>query len=191
MFLRYKPEQILKIAQDTVDLDRYRYEISNENFLTIEVIRACPFNLGYLLAKLSRLNLVNMDICKLFDDLKYFKIDFGERVEEHELPLIRQYIEEAFDPAKKISIPAILIKQKDITIECNHSRNYAKMLLKTEDQKGLMAYLIMLFDSLGIDIATAKVHTQKNRVQDLFLIEKNGNFCHNVETIIKEIGIED
>ena len=191
MFLRYKPEQIIDIAKEALELHGYKYKVSNEIFLTIEVTRASPFNLGYLLAKLSRLNLVNMDICKLFDDLKYFKVDFSERVEEHEISMIEQYIEEAFEPDRKISLPALEIKQKDIEIECNHSRSYAKMSLKTEDQKGLMANLIMLFDSLNIDIVTAKVHTQKNRVQDLFLIEKNGNFCHNVETIIKKIGIED
>jgi [protein-PII] uridylyltransferase len=51
--------------------------------------------------------------------------------------------------------------------------------------------LIHLFDSFGIDIATAKIHTIKSRVKDLFLIEKNGNFCHNVEMIIDKLtGME-
>ena len=39
----------------------------------------------------------------------------------------------------------------------------------------------------GIDIATAKIHTLKNRVKDMFLIEKNGNFCHNVDTITDKL----
>jgi len=38
---------------------------------------------------------------------------------------------------------------------------------------------------------TAKVHTLKNRVRDMFLIEKNGNFCHNVDKIIKKLTRED
>jgi [protein-PII] uridylyltransferase len=54
-------------------------------------------------------------------------------------------------------------------------------------QKGLLAYIIDMFDKMGIDIVTAKVHTLKNRVRDMFLIEKNGNFCHNVETIIEKL----
>jgi [protein-PII] uridylyltransferase len=64
------------------------------------------------------------------------------------------------------------------------------MHLKSKNQKGLLAYVIDLFDSMGIDIVTAKVHTLKNRVRDMFLIEKNGNFCHNVNTIIEKLTTE-
>jgi len=191
MFLRYRPEQIISIANDASNMTNYTYKVSSENFLTIEIIREGTFNLGYLLAKLSRLNVVNMDICKLFDDAKYFKIDFGDIIEEEERFIIEEYIDKAFQSDKKPSLPTPHIKQKDITIECEHSKNYAKMQLKTADQKGLLAYLITIFDTLGIDIVSAKIHTQKNRVQDLFLIEKNGNFCSNKNEIIKSMGVEE
>ena len=42
-------------------------------------------------------------------------------------------------------------------------------------------------DKLGIDISSAKIHTKMNRINDLFLIEKNGNFCNNTKRIIKEL----
>ena len=61
------------------------------------------------------------------------------------------------------------------------------MHLKSMNQKGLLAYIIDLFDSMDIDIVTAKVHTIKNRVRDMFLIEKNGNFCHNVDIIVDKL----
>jgi [protein-PII] uridylyltransferase len=50
-----------------------------------------------------------------------------------------------------------------------------------------MAYVAHYFDKLGIDIASAVITTRKHRVNDFFLIEKNGNFCTNREKILKEL----
>jgi [protein-PII] uridylyltransferase len=61
------------------------------------------------------------------------------------------------------------------------------MHINAKNQKGLLAYIIDMFDAMGVDIVTAKVHTLKNRARDMFLIEKNGNFCHNDDTIIEKL----
>jgi [protein-PII] uridylyltransferase len=53
------------------------------------------------------------------------------------------------------------------------------MKINCPNQKGLLSYVIKLFDNLNIDISSAKIHTKMNRINDLFLIEKNGNFCNN------------
>ncbi|MEA3491430.1 MAG: HD domain-containing protein [Campylobacterota bacterium] len=190
LFLHYPPEKIIQIATEAFDMQQSIYTIRNQKFLTIEVTRRGHFHLGYLLSKLSRLNLVNMDICKLSDELKYFRFDFNEIVEEEDIPLIESYIERSFISGKEISLPMPKIKKDDISIDCRHAKSYAEMQLHTHDQKGLIASIITLFDKLGIDIVSAKIHTQKNRVRDLFLIEKNGNFCHNIEDIIKKIGMD-
>ena len=190
MFLRYKPEEIINIATQAIDIDGYEFTVTSKIFLTIEIIKDREFNLGYLLAKLSRLNIVNMDICKLFDEKKYFKIDFGESVENYEIEMIEHYIKESFDLTQKSKLPTLIINRNDIDIECNHSQNYAKMSLKMEDTRGLLAYIMTLFDLIGVDIASAKIHTHKRRVQDLFLIEKNGNFCHNIDMIMEKMGVK-
>ncbi|MEY3090791.1 MAG: hypothetical protein RL113_1107, partial [Pseudomonadota bacterium] len=130
---------------------------------------------------------VHMDICKLFDDLKYFKIDFHTTVEPEEIGRIKMILHDSFDETKKSTLTPPIIVKDEIQIDCDHSKHFAVMHLNCKDQKGLLAYLINLFDSLGIDIATAKIHTIKSRVKDLFLIEKNGNFCHNVEMIIDKL----
>jgi [protein-PII] uridylyltransferase len=119
-----------------------------------------------------------MDICKLFDDLKYFRIDFSETISHEEAGFIEEMIQEAFVPGLTHTTKKPIIHPDEIKIECDHSKTYALMHLDCKDQKGLLAYIIYLFDEIGIDIATAKIHTLKNRVKDMFLIEKNGNFCH-------------
>ena len=190
LFLRYKPQRIINISKKAFETKGFEYHITNREYLVIEIIREKSFNLGYLLGKLSNLDIVNMDICKLFNELKYFKIDFAGKVDKSEIDLIRSIIEDSFNNKKK-SLPHIpSIKKEDIDIDCEHSKTYAIMHLKCKNQKGLLAYVIDLFDGIGIDIVTAKVHTLKNRVRDMFLIEKNGNFCHNVNTIIEKLTTE-
>ena len=190
LFLRYKTQRIIDISKKALETEAYEYHISNGEYLVIEIIRRKSFNLSYLLGKLSNLEVVNMDICKLFNNLKYFKIDFATQIDESELELIRGFIEDAFESDKKSLASIPVIKEKDIDIDCEHSKTYAIMHLKSMNQKGLLAYIIDLFDEMDIDIVTAKVHTIKNRVRDMFLIEKNGNFCHNVDIITEKLTTE-
>ena len=187
LFLRYDTKRILAVTKKAFETETYEFAINNKKYLTIEIIRKDNFNLSYLLSKLSRLDVVHMDICKLFDGLKYFKIDFSETVSAEEIDFIEEMIRNAFKPSQSITpqIPHIL--SDEITIDCEHSKTYALMHLDCKDQKGLLEYIIYLFDQMGIDIATAKIHTLKNRVKDMFLIERNGNFCHNVDTIIDKL----
>jgi [protein-PII] uridylyltransferase len=187
LFLRYNTNRILAISKKAFETKTYEFAIINEKYLTIEIIRKDDFNISYLLSKLSNLDVVNMDICKLFDGLKYFKIDFSETVDLEDIGFIEEMIHNAFKTGQSSMLKIPHIQSDEIKIDCEHSKTYALMHLDCKDQKGLLAYIIYLFDQMGIDIATAKIHTLKNRVKDMFLIERNGNFCHNVDTIIDKL----
>jgi [protein-PII] uridylyltransferase len=187
LFLRYKPERIVAIAKKGFQTKAYEFLISNEEYLTIELIREKSFNLGYFLGKLAHLDVVNMDICKLFDNLKYFKIDFAVKVDREDIILIEEILHNSFDNSKKSTLHLPVIRKEELEIDCEHSQSYAMMRLHTTNQKGLLAYIINMFDEMGIDIVSAKIHTIKNRVRDIFLIEKNGNFCHNTDKIIDKL----
>lgn len=187
IFLRYPPVKIVEISQKAFATEDYTFEIQSEEHLTIEVIRKKPFNISYLLGKLATLGVVNMDICKLFDDLKYFKIDFAGKVAKEDMIHIEMILHDSFDTKKTYHSSIPVIHKEELTIDTEHSKTYALMNLNCKDQKGLLAYIIGIFDEMGIDIATAKVHTLKNRARDMFLIEKNGNFCNNTEEIIEKL----
>ena len=184
-FIKHKSGEIIDIAQKANSVDTYHIEIHNDPYLSIEILRKVPINLGYLLGRLSYLDIGSMEVFKLFDNIKYFKIDFLEKVSEEEVEIIRTIVEDSFDMSKKIALKKPLIKKEEITIDCNHSKTYASMHLNVKNQRGLLAYIAYIFDQFGIDIATAKVHTIKNRAKDLFLIEKNGKFCKNREEIVQ------
>jgi|AAUQ01.1.fsa_nt_gi [protein-PII] uridylyltransferase len=63
------------------------------------------------------------------------------------------------------------------------------MQIKTKDKKGLLAFIMNLFEDLKIEIVSAKSYTIKNRAYDMFLIDKNGNFCKNLDTILEELSV--
>ena len=186
-FIRHSTRRIIAIAQAAARMEEYTYHISNEQNLTVEVIRRHDLNLAWLLHRLSRLQVVAMEIVKLWGGLKYFKIDFNDRLDESEIPQLDSIIRESLLPHPELKLSKPDVRREEIETDCEHSREYALMRLRAADQPGLLAYLIDLFDRLGVDIASAKIHTLKGRVNDLFLIEKNGSFCHNIDKIIQEL----
>jgi [protein-PII] uridylyltransferase len=187
LFLRYTTKRIMAITSKAFETKSYAYTISNEKHLTIEIIRKESFNLSYLLGELSSIDVVNMDICKLFNGLKYFKIDFSETIPKEEVGFLEEKIDKSFTAITNENPFNASIEKKEVNIDCEHSKTYAIMHINAKNQKGLLAYIIDMFDAMDIDIVTAKVHTLKNRARDMFLIEKNGNFCHNVDTIIEKL----
>ncbi len=186
-FIRHSTRRIVAIGEAAFETDALNYTVSNTHFLTLEIIRRGSIRLGYLLARLARLNIVSMEITKLYDDLKYFKIDFAETIPVAELPEVETIIEEAYYGTKNIPFNRPKIGKDEVETDCEHSREYATLRLRTRDQKGLLAYVIHRFDVHGIDVASTKIHTIKGKVNDLFLIEKNGNFCHNIENLITDL----
>ncbi|HHD83727.1 MAG TPA: HD domain-containing protein [Campylobacteraceae bacterium] len=187
-FLRHTPEEIIDIALWAESLESdYAYRIDNDPFLSITIIRKKSVNLGYILSKLSALNLASMDLFKLFDGIKYFHIAFEEKIPGEEVQYVRQILDDTLLSDKKPKLPKVEIAPSEITIDCEHSKTYAKMQVVTKDQKGLMANIITAFDDIGIDIASAKIQTIKKRARNLFLIEKEGPFCENRERLIAKL----
>ncbi len=190
-FIKHKPQEIVNLIQKADNLDRYTYTITNTPNLVIEIFKNIPLNLGYLLGKLNFLNIAAMDIFKLYDDIKYFKIEFSQALDQDDTFHIEDIIDDAFDMDKKIQLTPPKIKKNEITLDCDHSNTYARLSINTHDQSGLLAYVIKSFDDQAIDIATAKVHTIKNRARDQFLIEKSGDVCHNAKKIIDALVNRD
>ena len=186
-FIKNTPQRIINIAQKAHLLKDYDFVITNHTFLTIEILRKENLDLSYLLYRLSRLEIVHMDIYKLFSGIKYFRIDFNEVINEDDYNDLQGIIIASLTQEHSIQLTRPKIKASDIKINCNHSKEHAKMQLNCLDQKGLLSYVINIFDTLKIDISSAKIHTKMNKTNDLFLIEKNGNFCHNSNLIIKEL----
>lgn len=187
MFLQLKAEDILDIAIHAKNVNDYIYKIVNETHLTIRIIRSAPLNLGFLLGKLEFLSISTMHIFKLYDDKKAFYISFSEKVDDEDIPYVKEIIENSFDMSKTIQIKTPIIKETNIEIDCNHTTYLASMHITAQDQKGLFAHIAKVFDDFGIEIESAKLSVKKGIAKDLILIEKNGNFCINQDEITEQL----
>ena len=182
-FFKHTPIDIINITKKAKETQSYTYSISAHNSLTIEIYRRIPLNIGYLLATLSHLDVGSMEIFTLFDDVKYFKIEFIKNIDEDELTEIEHIIERAFDMSIEVKLQKIIITRDEINIDCDHSLTHAEININTSNQRGLLAYVMNCFEKLHINIVTAKIHSTKNRVRDTFLMEKQNNICNNIEQI--------
>ncbi|NOR58710.1 MAG: HD domain-containing protein, partial [Sulfurimonas sp.] len=180
-FFKHTPLDIVKIAKKAKETKEYDYSIHTDKSLSIEIYRKVPLNVGYLLASLSHLDVASMEIFTLFDGVKYFKIEFIENVDGNELIEVQEIVKNAFDMSRQVTLKQVNIDKKEIIIDCENSLTHAEVSINTKNQIGLLAYIMDCFESLGINIVTAKIHSTKHKVRDSFLMEKQNDICNNVE----------
>jgi [protein-PII] uridylyltransferase len=184
-FFSHTIEDIVSIALQAKEIQEYSFNIKHKNFLTIEIFRKIPLNIGYLLASLSRLDVGSMEILTLFDDVKYFKIEFIKNITEEEKSEVEQIIANSFDMQRKVQNLDIIIKKEEVSIDCEHSLTHAEISVQTSNQRGLLAHIMSCFEELSINIVTAKIHSSKHRVKDTFLMEKQNDICNNTDKIYR------
>lgn len=184
-FFKHSPQDIIAIAKKAKETQEYSFTTKTQNSLTIEIYRKIPLNLGFLLASLSHLDVASMEIFTLFDDVKYFKIDFIKNVAGNELVEVEDIIEAAFNMQRTVKLQDIKIKRDEIAIDCDHSLTHAEITILTSNKLGLLAYVMDCFEKLNINIVSAKIHSSKYKVRDSFLMNKQNDICSNVEDIYK------
>ncbi len=182
-FFQHTPLDMINIASTAQDTKEYKYNIKASESLSIEIYRRIPLNIAYLLATLTHLDVGSMEIFTLFDDLKYFKINFIKNAQGDELLEIETVIQNAFDMSRHVEIKNIHITKEQLNIDCEHSLTHAELSVNTTNQRGLLAYIMNCFEELNINIVTAKIHTTKNRVKDSFLMGKQNDICNNIDKI--------
>jgi [protein-PII] uridylyltransferase len=188
-FFKHTPQDIVKIAQKAKQTQKYDFSLYNKNSLSIEIYRKIPLNIGYLLAALSHLDVGSMEIFTLFDEVKYFKIEFMKNVDGNELVEVQDIIDNAFLMECCVKHKDIKILRDEIEIDCEHSLTHAEISVKTKNQQGLLAYIMDIFEQLNINIVTAKIHSTKHKVRDSFLMEKQNDICNNVDKIYELLTI--
>lgn len=186
-FFKHAPSDIIHIAQKARATKEFSYNIHSSRSLSIEIFRKVPINISYLLATLSHFNVASMEIFTLFDDIKYFKIEFIQNIQEDERYEIECTIENAFDMSRVVPLKNVVIKKNEIEIDEEHSRTHTEIKIHTSNQIGLLAYVMHAFEELNINIVTAKIHSSKYKVRDNFLMEKQNSICNNAEAIYKSL----
>ncbi|RLA69857.1 MAG: phosphohydrolase [Epsilonproteobacteria bacterium] len=182
-FFKHTPEEIINIAHISRDVKTFTYKMKTENGLSLEIMRKTPLNLSYLLGKLNYMDILSMEVFTLFDNVKYFKIDFLQSPSPDLYESIREIIEDSFDMNLEIQLSEPIIHAQEITIDCEYSKDYAALAVHTTNQRGLLAFIIKCLDDADMHIATAKIDTTKKWARDHFLIEKEAHMCNNSQQL--------
>ncbi|WP_254064953.1 HD domain-containing protein [Campylobacter sp. CCUG 57310] len=184
LFIKYQPSDIINIAnlaQSSNELNVFTQ--NHQNFSLKIIIKSHP-NLALALSNLAHLDLAYMEIFELFDDKFYIRLEFNKNVRTSELESVRNLITLSLESNNKINVSKPTILKEELSFDTNHSKDYAKLCINAKDQRGLMAYVMMVFENLGIKIASARIQTIKNRTRNLFLIEKSDVAPYNENKIL-------
>jgi len=184
-FFKHAPQDIVHIAKIAKEMQEYTFDVRNKENLSIEIFRRIPLNIGYLLATLAHLQVASMEIFTLFDNVKYFKIEFRKNVDSNVLVEVQDIIDNAFDMQRQVPLQDIHIGKDEVNLDCEHSITHAELNINTSNQTGLLAYIMYKLEQFDINVITAKIHSTKYRVKDSFLIEKQNKICDNAESICK------
>lgn len=184
-FFKHTPQDIINIAVQAQQTKEYSFKIESSEPLSIEIYRKIPLNISYLLASLGHLDVGSMEIYTLFDEVKYFKIEFIENIDSDELIELEQIIKNSFDMSRHVEIKHIKLSKREIEIDCNHSITHAELKINTTNQKKLLAYIMDAFEQLNINIVSAKIHSTKHKVRDTFLMGKKNGVCDDESKIYK------
>lgn len=186
-FLKLTRDEIIDVSKRAYRLNSFDIKIDNSKNLIVEIVKFEDLNLGYLLGKLSFLDVAQMDIFKLFNGKKYFKIEFHKDIDDLEINYLKSIAESSFDMQKSIKLSKPKILKDEIEFDLEHSKDLAKIEIHSQNQKGLLAYISKIFDDLKIDILTAKVTTHKNRVKDIFLVQKSLDLNLKIEKFLNYV----
>jgi [protein-PII] uridylyltransferase len=184
LFLQNSVNEILEILKWIENVKEYKYRFENEKYFKIHIAKKnhLNFSLGWFIDKIP-LELTHLSIYKI-GDIKYFKIEFLEKINPYDLPIIEGYIKKAFEEKLKTK-HKVKFKESELEINCNHSQNYASLKIKTEDKKGIVSTIITILDNLELSVEDDKITSQKNIARDLFIISKENNLCNKIEKIKK------
>ena len=189
LFFKFGSAQIIHLTLLTSEVKTYSKKIENDTNLKIKIIRKDEINLGYLLGKLTNLDISSINIFSLFDDKKYFEIVFAQSVEEDDIILIDKIIQDSFDMSKSLKLKKPSIEQKEIVLNLEHSQNLASININTKDQKGLFAYVAKVFDEYNIHIQSAKIttSTRLNKINDLIIVNKDEYFLNHYDEVVSDL----
>jgi len=192
LFLKYSATEILDMAIEIRGIENYRYFIdrseSGREPFSIRVYRKDNFDIAFFLNSLTMLSVVSLDIFEIFNGVKYFRIGFADPIENDDIPYIEQLLESSLSKESREYKPIKPnIKRENIDIECNYSEDYFKISLNAMDQKGLLAYILKVFEDEEINVTSSKIHTFKKRVRDMFLVERGSRNCEKIEPLKDKI----
>ena len=184
VFIKYSASEIINLSKIADSLDATEIFINNSKNLSIQIYTKKSLNLSALLYEFAKFDLAYMEIFELFEKKFYIRLDFNQNVKKEELEITKNLALKSLNSEVLKEPLKPNINKDEINFELNHSKDYAKLSINAKDQRGLMAYVMSVFDRLHFQVTSARIQTVKNRTRNLFLIEKNERLESKGEEIL-------
>lgn len=184
VFIKYSASEIINLSKVADSLDATEIFINNSKNLSIQIYTKKSLNLSALLYEFAKFDLAYMEIFELFEKKFYIRLDFNQNVKKEELEITKNLALKSLNSEVLKEPLKPNINKDEINFELNHSKDYAKLSINAKDQRGLMAYVMSVFDRLHFQVTSARIQTVKNRTRNLFLIEKNERLESKGEEIL-------
>ena len=184
VFIKYSASEIINLSKVADSLDATEIFINNSKNLSIQIYTKKSLNLSALLYEFAKFDLAYMEIFELFEKKFYIRLDFNQNVKKEELEITKNLALKSLNSEVLKEPLKPNINKDEINFELNHSKDYAKLNINAKDQRGLMAYVMSVFDRLHFQVTSARIQTVKNRTRNLFLIEKNERLESKGEEIL-------
>ncbi|ERJ25511.1 HD domain-containing protein [Campylobacter concisus] len=184
VFIKYNASEIINLSKAADSLDTTEIFINNSKNLSIQIYTKKSLNLSALLYEFAKFDLAYMEIFELFEKKFYIRLDFNQNVKKEELEITKNLALKSLNSEVLKEPLKPNINKDEINFELNHSKDYAKLSINAKDQRGLMAYVMSVFDRLHFQVTSARIQTVKNRTRNLFLIEKNERLESKGEEIL-------
>ncbi|WP_103648218.1 HD domain-containing protein [Campylobacter concisus] len=184
VFIKYSASEIINLSKAADSLDTTEIFINNSKNLSIQIYTKKSLNLSALLYEFAKFDLAYMEIFELFEKKFYIRLDFNQNVKKEELENTKNLALKSLNSEVLKEPLKPNINKDEINFELNHSKDYAKLSINAKDQRGLMAYVMSVFDRLHFQVTSARIQTVKNRTRNLFLIEKNERLESKGEEIL-------
>lgn len=78
-----------------------------------------------------------------------------------------------------------LMAQVEKVIFLTENKDKLSFLFKGQDQNGVLLYISKIFESLGVNIHKAQINTWGQRLEDLFVVKKEG---HDPEILLEQLN---
>lgn len=179
-------EDIINISKLAKSND-FKFWLENEPNLNLQLIAPKGFNLGVILNSLTNLNLVYMSFFELFDDKIYLKFEYDNILSDEQKNKLVSLLNSNLQSPITNKIKKPIIKKDELKLDLNYSKIYAKLNLNTKDQQGLMAFVMDIFNVLGLNLSTAKIQTIRQRTRNTFIFQKDEAFLAKEKDLISSL----
>ncbi len=185
LFVKYSPAEILNVASFAKERLGINVRVTNGDSLCVEMVVKSGWNVVGVLQALGEFDLVYMEIFELFGGKIFVLLEFARRADD-ENAIEKDVIGALCAAKQQVSfVPQICVSETHFDL--NHSKNIALVKINAKDQRGLMAFVLSVFEEFGVSVVSARIQTIKNRTRNLFLLKKDENLNLNYTKVLARL----